>query len=263
MGFILEIMKTKNTARRKEGKTSVKRSSRFRARASGDENAREKILWGARQVFSLHAFRAATTRMIAEEAGVDHPLIHYHFGSKEMLFEAVAEQMYNEFAQSHLACFEDIRYLPLKEGFSLYLDRLLDYCLENPQPLQLIFLNMGQIGRSEENPGYRFIPLHLERIRRILEERTNMRGPKAEIDRFIHCFRMLFISLISAKSYQAKSLGMDPEGAKYRKWLKESFTVLFLPMLEKLIFPPEASESPDPERPTRKKRPKQKRKSRK
>jgi AcrR family transcriptional regulator len=256
-------MKTENTAGRNEGKSSVKRSSRFRAMASGDENAREKILWGARQVFSLHAFRAATTRMIAQEAGVDHPLIHYHFGSKEMLFEAVAEQMHDEFAQSHLACFEDIRYLPLKDGFSLYLDRLLDYCLENPEPLQLIFLNMGQIGRSEENPGYRFIPLHMEGIRQTLEDKINMRGPKEEIDRFIHCFRMLFISFISAKSYHAQSLGMDPESAKYRKWMKESFTVLFLPMLEKLTFPPEACESPEPEHSTGKKRPKQKRRSRK
>jgi len=220
-------------------------------------------LRGARKVFSLHAFRAATTRMIAQEAGVDHPLIHYHYGSKEMLFEAVAEQMYEEFAQAHLACFEDIRYLPLDQGFSLYLDRLLDYCLENPEPLQLIALNMVHIGRLEEIPGYRFILLHMERIRLTLQDKIIMRGPKAEVGRFIHCFHVLVISFIGAKTCQAQFLGVDPESKKYRAWMKESFLILFLPTLEKLIFPPKEAAALNPEKPSKKKSAKQTRKTKK
>lgn len=240
----------KNTTRKTKIKAVSKRSPRHRGRAGRDKNAREKILRGARQVFSLHAFRAATTRMIAQKAGVDHPLIHYHFGSKEMLFEAVSEQMYDEFAQAHLACFEDIRYLPLKEGFSLYLDRLLDYCLENPEPLQLIFLNMVHIGRLEEIPGYRFILLHMERIRQTLEDKITIRGPAAEMGRLIHCLHVLVISFIGAKTCQAQFLGVDPESEKYRAWIKESFMILFLPMLEQLIFPPKETEALSPEVPS-------------
>jgi len=237
---ILRGMKAGNTARKNGGKTRASRSARFRAGDARVESAREKILRGARQVFSLHAFRAATTRMIAQAAGVEHPLIHYHFGSKEMLFEAVTEQMCDEFAKAHLACFEDIRHLPPGEGFSRYLGRLLDYCLENPEPLQLIYLNMVHIGRLEEIPGYRFISLHLEGIRRTLREKIGMQEPRAEIDRLIHCFHSMMISFIGAKSCQAQSLGLDPEGAEYKAWIQESLMVIFLPMLEALISPPKA-----------------------
>ncbi len=190
----------------------------------------------ARKIFASQSFRAATTRMIAQEAGVDHPLIHYHFGSKEQLFETIAAEMYEEFELAHAGCFEDIRYMPPQVGFALYLDRLLDYCLDNPEQLQLIFLNMVQIGQLEEIPGYRYISMHMERVRNTLEENIKLRGSPAEVNRFIHCFHVLIISFIGAKSSQAQFLALKPESKEYRQWIKDSLLVLFLPLLEELIF---------------------------
>lgn len=47
------------------------------------------ILDAAEAVFADSGFDGATTRSIAEVAGVNPALIHYHFKSKEQLFEAV------------------------------------------------------------------------------------------------------------------------------------------------------------------------------
>lgn len=47
------------------------------------------ILDAAEAVFSDRGFHGATTRAIAETAGVNLALIHYYFGSKEALYEAV------------------------------------------------------------------------------------------------------------------------------------------------------------------------------
>jgi len=47
------------------------------------------ILDAAEAVFADSGFDGATTRAIAEAAGVNPALIHYHFKSKEQLFEAV------------------------------------------------------------------------------------------------------------------------------------------------------------------------------
>ena len=220
-----------------DSKISPVKKDRPRRRTRKDDNARKRILKAARQTFSLHSFRAATTRMIAKEAGVDHPLIHYHFGSKEMLFEAIAAEMYEEFSQAHLSCFDEIRFLPPQEGFPIYLDRLLDYCLKNPEQLQLIMLNMTHIGRLEEIPGYQYILMHMEKVRKTLSENIKLRGPEAEIKRFIHCFHILMISFIGSKTCQAQFLKMDSESDAYRQWLKDSLLVLFLPLLEELIFP--------------------------
>lgn len=47
------------------------------------------ILDAAEQVFAEAGFHGATTRAIAEGAGANAALIHYYFGSKENLYEAV------------------------------------------------------------------------------------------------------------------------------------------------------------------------------
>lgn len=52
-------------------------------------NARSAILDAGERVFALHGFDGAGMRRIATEAGVAQALLHYHFGTKERLFEAV------------------------------------------------------------------------------------------------------------------------------------------------------------------------------
>ena len=53
------------------------------------QDPREAILDAAEAVFADNGFDGATTRAIAEQAGVNAALIHYYFRSKEKLFEAV------------------------------------------------------------------------------------------------------------------------------------------------------------------------------
>ena len=51
---------------------------------------RDRILSAAGRVYAQHGFRGATTRLIAEEAGVNEVSIFRTFGSKDTLFEALA-----------------------------------------------------------------------------------------------------------------------------------------------------------------------------
>lgn len=54
------------------------------------EATREAIITAALSAFGRHGFAAATTRQIAEAAGVALPAIAYHFGNKEGLHLACA-----------------------------------------------------------------------------------------------------------------------------------------------------------------------------
>ena len=56
--------------------------------------AREQILEAADRLFGEEGFDATTTREIAELSQVNKALIHYHFKSKEALFEAVLDRYY-------------------------------------------------------------------------------------------------------------------------------------------------------------------------
>ena len=71
------------------GSTAAKRGrpKKNAAEASGD--TRESILNAAEDLFSKHGFYGVTIREVAREAGVDTALIHYYFGAKKDLFDAV------------------------------------------------------------------------------------------------------------------------------------------------------------------------------
>lgn len=54
--------------------------------------SRERILEAAARVYAMHGFRGATTRLIANEAGVNEVTLFRTFGSKSALIEAVLGQ---------------------------------------------------------------------------------------------------------------------------------------------------------------------------
>jgi AcrR family transcriptional regulator len=62
-----------------------------RPAAEGSENGDryEAILDAAEHLFAMTGFAGTGMRAIAEQAGVGQSLLHYHFGTKEHLFEAM------------------------------------------------------------------------------------------------------------------------------------------------------------------------------
>jgi len=199
------------------------------------ENAPQKILMAARKVFAQHPFNVATTRMIAKEAGVDHPLIHYYFGSKERLFETVSAEIFEEFNKANEAWLEGLERMPPREGFSLYLDRLLDYSLDHPEPFQMIALNMMQAGKMDI-PGYEYIIKNIEWNQRLLEKKFPLLKPHPQTKMLLHSLVGLVISYMGAKTTHGKMLGMDPQSPQYREWVKEALYLLFFPWLEKIMI---------------------------
>src|SRR5918912_3670191 len=57
-----------------------------------------RILDAARAEFAQRGFPAARLQDIAERAGLTHPTLLYHFGSKERLYAAVIEQAMEDWA---------------------------------------------------------------------------------------------------------------------------------------------------------------------
>ncbi len=56
---------------------------------------RDRILEAAARVYALHGYRGATTRLIANEAGVNEVTLFRTFGSKDSLFEELARGQAN------------------------------------------------------------------------------------------------------------------------------------------------------------------------
>ncbi len=60
-------------------------------------DTRRAILRAAIQAFGRAGYSAATTRQIAEAAGVNQPAINYYFGGKDGLYKACAEEILANF----------------------------------------------------------------------------------------------------------------------------------------------------------------------
>jgi len=69
--------------------TAAKRGRPKKTAAEAGGDTRESILNAAEDLFSKHGFYGVTIREVAREAGVDTALIHYYFGAKKELFDAV------------------------------------------------------------------------------------------------------------------------------------------------------------------------------
>jgi TetR/AcrR family transcriptional regulator len=61
---------------------------------------RERILVAALELFSDLSFDGATTREIASRAGVNQPLLNYHFSSKEELWQAAVERLFAQLGEA-------------------------------------------------------------------------------------------------------------------------------------------------------------------
>jgi AcrR family transcriptional regulator len=66
-------------------------AGRTPGRPSGDTEIRERLLEIALREFSAHGFRGVSVTAIAREAGATPAMIHYYFGNKQGLYEAVLQ----------------------------------------------------------------------------------------------------------------------------------------------------------------------------
>ncbi len=84
------------------------------------DETREKILGAADALFGELGFDVTTTRDIAERSGVNKALIHYHFGTKDDLLEAVLEGYYGRLGATLEAA------LRKRRGLAAQVEDLLD-----------------------------------------------------------------------------------------------------------------------------------------
>jgi TetR/AcrR family transcriptional regulator len=84
----------------------VATSTPFRTQAERADQTRARILAAAVRQFSANGLAGARTELIAEEAGVNKALLYYYFKSKEDLYAAALEFVFEDVRASNLAVLE-------------------------------------------------------------------------------------------------------------------------------------------------------------
>lgn len=117
-----------------------------------EKDARGALIQAATKLFAEHGFEAVSTRMLAQEAGVNLAMIAYYFGSKEKLFESMIAEKFPQTKEMLLNIYES----PLEpwEKFRAVIIAYLDRIFSNPSFSRLIHRELSLLQR----------PLNSERI---------------------------------------------------------------------------------------------------
>lgn len=100
LGFGMASRSTSAAGKRPDqGASTEAGRPRRRAEQQRSQATRETILSAAFAEFAEKGFETASIRGIADRAGVQHPLITYHFPSKDLLWRATAEATFARIRQ--------------------------------------------------------------------------------------------------------------------------------------------------------------------
>jgi AcrR family transcriptional regulator len=102
------------------------------------ESMKARILFVARKIFGEYGFHGTTTRMIAQEVGIDISTLHYHWGEKKDLYEAVILDINKDLGQSLIDVEKIIHGRPLAERLAIAIDIMTDHLFEHPEISNLI-----------------------------------------------------------------------------------------------------------------------------
>jgi AcrR family transcriptional regulator len=101
-------------------------------RVAADADNRSRLLHAASDVFAEYGFEGASLRAIADAAGVSFQLIAYYFGSKEELWVATVDYLFERYLETG----KGLGFTPsgnLNEQFHNHLRLLLTDMLQRPQ----------------------------------------------------------------------------------------------------------------------------------
>src|SRR3954453_21620517 len=107
------------------------------ARSDGLET-RRAILDAALDLFSERSFDGASTRAIAELAGVTQPLLNYHFSGKEELWRAAVDDLFERFRVSMQDRISGLRGVDDVTIAKLMVRHFVEFSAANPQLHRII-----------------------------------------------------------------------------------------------------------------------------
>jgi len=107
---------------------------------------RRAILDAALDLFSERSFDGASTRAIAELAGVTQPLLNYHFAGKEELWRAAVDDLFERFRTSTRHRLSGLRGVDDVTIAKLMVRHFVEFSAANPQLHRIIMQESKRAG---------------------------------------------------------------------------------------------------------------------
>jgi AcrR family transcriptional regulator len=190
------------------------------------DSMKAKILTKARRIFGQYGFHGATTRMIAEDVGIDISTLYYHWGEKSDLYEAVVLDI-NEDLLLKLNEVEGVIHgLPAHQRLDISLDIMTDYLFDHPEISNLILLRYFGKTRDESLLDIR-VPELINDIARSMGLSRDRKNTPSHVRIRVLALMNSIHNFVSGEDYFRSMLKMDRE--EYISTVKQTLKFVLLP----------------------------------
>lgn len=148
--------------------------SAVRATRPSADRTRERILDAAIELFSEQSFEGATLRSIAQHAGVTQPLLNYHYRSKDELWRAAVDALFERLRTTMAARTAGLRGVDEVTSARLIVREFVTFSARNPQLHRLIT-------QESKADGDRMEYLVEQHVRPFYEQATSMLDRLAQV----------------------------------------------------------------------------------
>ena len=185
-----------------------------------------KILAVARRIFGEYGFHGTTTRMIAREVGIDISTLHYHWGDKKDLYEAVVMDVNNDLGRQLLKVEKIVHGSSLEERLKVSIDIMTDYLFDHPEISNLVRLHYFSRTRNEVDIDFK-VPEFSGDIARAMDLTKDAKNPSPgammEVMSIMHGMH----SFVSGENAFRPMLNLNRR--KYIEMVKETLNFIFIP----------------------------------
>ncbi|MDB5457174.1 MAG: transcriptional regulator, TetR family [Caulobacter sp.] len=167
---------------------------------------KQMILDAAEGMFARHGFYGVTTRQVAAEAGVDTALIHYYFGAKRELFDAVFLRRAEILNQARIASMDVYEAdhargeaMTVEGVITAFIDPLLRISQDGGPGWKSYFALVAQVNNTPAWGGETMTRFFDPVVHRLVETLKTVR-PQAEYRDLYWCYQFLTGSMMLALS---------------------------------------------------------------
>jgi TetR/AcrR family transcriptional regulator len=143
------------------------RDSASRTTRPSADATRDRILDAAIELFSEQSFEGATLRSIATRAGVTQPLLNYHYRSKDELWRAAVDVLFERLRVAMVARTDGLRGVDEVTSAELIVREFVTFSARNPQLHRLIT-------QESKADGPRMEYLVEQHVRPLYEQATSL-----------------------------------------------------------------------------------------
>lgn len=185
-----------------------------------------RILAVARRLFGQYGFHGTTTRMIAQEVAIDISTLHYHWGEKGDLYEAVVIDICEDLAQKLIEVEKIIHGMPRNDRLAISIEMMTDYLFDHPECSNLILFRY--FGMTREGDGLDFkIPEFAADVARSMGLAKDKRNIPPHVRLEVLALMNSMHNFVSGENLFRPMVNMDRE--KYIQLVKQTLKFIHIP----------------------------------